>query len=154
MCRLICVFIDFIFLQKYFFLKCAFNYNSKTSFRQEQESLLRTESDDRCHTLTKKMEFNEQVQAQQIAELRERLEQSAATIISLEARVRDLTKTDMSIPQVLQQVRDSSEMELRRYQIESEETYNRNVSEVNLTINVLKFEHIPCSVFKLPEKGL
>ena len=85
------------------------------------------------------MEFNEQVQAQQIAELRERLEQSAATIISLEARVRDLTKTDMSIPQVLQQVRDSSEMELRRYQIESEETYNRNVSEANLTINVLIF---------------
>ena len=93
------------------------------------------------------MEFNEQVQAQQIAELRERLEQSAATIISLEGRVRDLTKTDMSIPQVLQQVRDSSEMELQRYQIESEETYNRNVSEANLTINVLKFDYFSFSVF-------
>ena len=96
-------------------------------FRQEQESLLRTEADDHCHSLTKKMEFNDQVHAQQIAELRERLEQSAATVISLESCVRDLTKTDMSIPQVLQQVRDNSEMELRRYQMESEEQYNRNV---------------------------
>ena len=100
--------------------------------RQEQASLLRTEADDRCHTLTKKMEFNEQVQAQQIAELRERLEQSAATIISLESRVRDLTKTDMSIPEVLQQVRESSEIELRRYQMESEENYNRNVRHCSL----------------------
>ena len=146
MCRLICVFILYFLAEIFFFSRVPL-ITTVTSFRQEQESLLRTESDDRCHTLTKKMEFNEQVQAQQIAELRERLEQSAATIISLEARVRDLTKTDMSIPQVLQQVRDSSEMELRRYQIESEETYNRNVSEANLTINVLKFEHFPCSVF-------
>lgn len=76
------------------------------------------------------MEFNDQVQAQQIAELRERLEQSAATIISLESRVRDLTKTDMSIPEILQQVRESSEIELRRYQMESEENYNRNVCKV------------------------
>ena len=112
-----------------------FKYSECFCCRQEQVSLLRTEADDRCHTLTKKMEFNEQVQAQQIAELKERLEQSAATVISLESRVRDLTKTDMSIPQVLQQVRDSSEIELRRYQIESEETYNRNVREQTLNLN-------------------
>ena len=85
------------------------------------------------------MEFNEQVHSQQIAELRERLEQSAATIISLESRVRDLTKTDMSIPEVLQQVRESSEIELRRYQMESEENYSRNVRYFAIFLSIYLF---------------
>lgn len=97
-------------------------------YRQEQESLLRTEAEDRCHTLTKKLEFNEQVHAQQIVEMRERLEQSQATIISLESRLTQATKNDIAIPEVLKQVREQAEHELKRYQLESEENYTRNVS--------------------------
>jgi len=76
----------------------------------------------------KKLEFNEHVHAQEIAELRERLEQSQATIISLESRINTSTKNDLAIPDVLKQVREQAEIELKRYQFESQDQYNRNVS--------------------------
>lgn len=78
------------------------------------------------------MQFAEQVNSQQAIELRERLENSTATILSLEARVRDANKVDTSIPELLKQVREAAEEELRKYQLESEEQYNRNVSSVVL----------------------
>lgn len=96
-------------------------------YRAEQESLLRTEADDRCHSLRKKLEFTEQVHAQQVAELRERMEQSQATVISLESRLGVIAKNDVAIPDILKQVREQAQFELKRYQVESEENYNRNV---------------------------
>ena len=97
-------------------------------YRQEQEALLRAEAEDRCHTLVKKLEFNDEVHTQQVNELRERLEQSQATIISLELRLNEASKNDSAIPDILKQVREQAEMELKRYQLESNETYSRNVS--------------------------
>ena len=102
--------------------------------RQEQEALLRKEAEDKCHTLVKKLEFNEQVHAQQMAELRERFEQSQATIISLESRINLAAQHDMAIPEVLKQVREQAEIEFNRYKIESEETYSRNVSVQELLV--------------------
>ncbi|XP_052240589.1 uncharacterized protein LOC127851093 isoform X4 [Dreissena polymorpha] len=101
--------------------------NEDHKHRQEQESLLRTEAEDQCHILRKKLEFNEQVHVQQMVEIRERLEQSQAMIISLESRINANTKNDMAIPDVLKQVREQAEIEFKRYQLESEEKYNRNI---------------------------
>lgn len=118
------------------FTSLAFSNPFPSAYRQEQESLLRTEADDRCHTLVKKLEFNEQVHAQQMAELKERLEQSQATVISLESRINASTKNDLAIPDVLKQVREHAESELKRYQFESQEHYNRNVSSLGLRFRI------------------
>ncbi|XP_052799852.1 uncharacterized protein LOC128231279 isoform X3 [Mya arenaria] len=102
--------------------------NEDHKHRQGQEALLRKEAEDKCHTLVKKIEFNEQVHTQEMAEMRERLEQSQATIISLESRINQSTKNDLAIPDVMKQVREQAEIEFKRYQMESEETYSRNIS--------------------------
>ncbi|XP_060595540.1 uncharacterized protein LOC132749698 isoform X4 [Ruditapes philippinarum] len=117
---------DFMHLQRE--MDKIIRENEDHKRRQEQESLLRTEAEDRCHTLTKKLEFNEQVHAQQLAELRERLEQNQALVISLESRLSQATKNDIAIPEVLKQVREQAEHELKKYQVESEENYTRNIS--------------------------
>ncbi|XP_053383865.1 uncharacterized protein LOC123536790 [Mercenaria mercenaria] len=117
---------DFMHLQRE--MDKIIRENEDHKRRQEQESLIRTEAEDRCHTLTKKLEFNEQVHAQQIVELRERFEQSQALVISLESRLSQAIKNDIAIPEVLKQVREQAEHELKRYQLESEENYTRNIS--------------------------
>ena len=75
-----------------------------------------------------KMDFNDKVNGEHIAELHQRIESSAVTILSLESKVRDLSKTDVSVSERLKQVRDTAEGELKKFQIESDEQYNRNVS--------------------------
>ncbi|KAK3102723.1 hypothetical protein FSP39_013445 [Pinctada imbricata] len=98
--------------------------------RCEKEQLAWQEADERAHQLTKKLELSEQVHQQQVAELRERLENSTASVLTLEGRVRDLSKTDNSMPELMKQVREAAEEELRKYQSESEEVYNRNIQNL------------------------
>ncbi|KAL4224796.1 Intermediate filament tail domain-containing protein [Mactra antiquata] len=117
---------DFMHLQRE--MDKIIRENEEHKRRAEQESLLRTEADDRCHSLTKKLEFNEQVHAQQLAEIKERLEQSQCTVISLESRLGQMAKNDVAIPDILKQVREQAQFEFKRYQMESEENYNRNLS--------------------------
>ena len=65
---------------------------------------------------------------EQVTQLSSRVETSAATILNLEAKVRDLSKTDIQAAELVKQVRATAEAELRKYQMESEEQYSRNVS--------------------------
>ncbi|KAL3841700.1 hypothetical protein ACJMK2_019808 [Sinanodonta woodiana] len=102
--------------------------NQELKRRYEKETLMLRDSEDRFQQLRKKMEFDEQVHSQQILELQDRLENSSATVISLESRLRDLSRTDEAIPEILKQVREASDQELKRFRIESEEQYNRNIS--------------------------
>ncbi|CAL1537650.1 unnamed protein product [Lymnaea stagnalis] len=103
--------------------------------RYDHEQVARQEAEDRCQQILQKMEFSEQVQQQQISDYQSRLDSSAATILSLEARVRDLSKVDVSMAEMLKQVRDTAELELRKYQIESEEQYSRNLSALKAQID-------------------
>ena len=91
--------------------------------------MARQEAENRIQQLMQKADFNEKVSSEQIGELNSRIESSAATILSLEAKIRDLSKTDVSVSELLKQVRDTAEADLRKFQIESEEQYNRNVSD-------------------------
>ncbi|KAK3576197.1 hypothetical protein CHS0354_016020 [Potamilus streckersoni] len=102
--------------------------NQELKRRYEKETLMLKDSEDRLQQIKKKMEFDEQVHSQQILELQDRLENSSATVISLESRLRDLSRTDDAIPEILKQVREASDLELKRFRIESEEQYNRNIS--------------------------
>ncbi|XP_048727048.2 uncharacterized protein LOC125645531 isoform X5 [Ostrea edulis] len=96
--------------------------------RYEKEQLMRQEAEEKAHQVSQKMEFDNQVYSQQINELRERLENSNATILGLETRMRQYGKSDTSVSALLQQVRESAEEEMVRYKMESEESYVRNIT--------------------------
>lgn len=102
-------------------------YISSILFRYEKEQLMRQEAEEKAHQTSQKMDFENQVYNQQIKELRERLETASATILSLETRIRQYSKSDTSVSGLLQQVRESAEEEMMRFKIESEENYARNV---------------------------
>lgn len=97
--------------------------------RYEHEQVARQEAENRIQHLMQKAEFDDKVHLEQTAELHARVETASATIIALEAKVRDLSKADVSVSEMLKQVRDSAETELRKFQYESDEQYSRNVSE-------------------------
>lgn len=67
------------------------------------------------------------MQNEQQSELRQRLESATSTIFGLENRVRELSKTDSNIPDLIKQVREAAEEELQKYQAESEQQYTKNV---------------------------
>nr|XP_034325473.1 uncharacterized protein LOC105338349 isoform X10 [Crassostrea gigas] len=96
--------------------------------RYEKEQLMRQEAEEKAHLTSQKMDFENQVYNQQIKELRERLETANATILSLETRIRQYSKSDTSVSGLLQQVRESAEEEMMRFKIESEENYARNIT--------------------------
>ncbi|XP_059144868.1 uncharacterized protein LOC131932008, partial [Physella acuta] len=103
--------------------------------RYEHEQVTRQEAEDRVQQIFKKMEFAEQIHKQQITDYQTRLDTASATILSLEARVRDLSKADVSVAEMLKQVRDTAEVELKKFQIESEEQYSRNLSALKAQID-------------------
>ncbi|XP_076470987.1 uncharacterized protein LOC143300933 isoform X2 [Babylonia areolata] len=96
--------------------------------RYEHEQVARQEAETRIQQLMEKSSFNEKVSAQRVGELTSRIDVSAATILSLEAKIRDLSKADISVSEMLKQVRDAAEAELKKYQVESDEQYNKNLT--------------------------
>ncbi|KAK7481494.1 hypothetical protein BaRGS_00027256 [Batillaria attramentaria] len=103
--------------------------------RYNHEQMARQEAENKIQQLMQKMDFDNKVYAEHSAELQSRIESSAATILSLEAKVRDLSKTDVSVSEMLKQVRETAEAELRKFQLESEEQYNRNLSVLKAQID-------------------
>ena len=106
--------------------------NENFKRRWEKEQLLRQEVEERLHAFHHKIEFDQQVQNEQQTDLRQRLESATATIFGLENRVKELSKTDANIPELLKQVRESAEIELQKYQSESEQQYTRNISALKV----------------------
>ncbi|BFZ16243.1 hypothetical protein BsWGS_19281 [Bradybaena similaris] len=103
--------------------------------RYEQELVSNQKCEERLHQVLKKVEFSEQVHNQQIKDDQNRLDAAAATILSLEARVRDLNSTDMSVNEVVKRVRDTAEAELRQYQLKSEEQYITNLHALRAQVD-------------------
>lgn len=96
--------------------------------RYEHEIILNREAESKIQQLKQKLDFDEKVNDQRVAELQSRLESAAATILNLEEKLQDVSLTDISVPDLLKQVQHSAEAELKRFQNESEEEYKRNVS--------------------------
>ncbi|KAL8614233.1 hypothetical protein ACOMHN_026450 [Nucella lapillus] len=103
--------------------------------RYEHEQVARQESENRIQQLMQKSDFNEKVCAKRMGEMNSRMEMSAATILSLEGKVRELSKADISVSDLLKQVRDTAEAELRKYQMESEEQYNKNLTALKVQLD-------------------
>lgn len=99
--------------------------------RLDKEQAMRREVEEQFLAFQKKVEFDQKVQAEQQAELRQRLETSNSTIFGLESKIRALGKTDTNVPELLKQVREAAEAELRKYQSESEQQHTKNVNDHN-----------------------
>ena len=89
---------------------------------------------------------------QKSEELSGRLQAASNTILVLESKIRELSAHDNNLADMLQQVRQAAEAELHRYQHESRELYNRNLTELKVqldtsekTIQQLKDENIVLS---------
>ncbi|KAI8780563.1 lamin-B2 isoform X1, partial [Biomphalaria glabrata] len=103
--------------------------------RYDYEKIARQEAEDKLQQNRKKVEFSEQVYKQQITDYQTRLDTATSTILSLEANVRDLSISDLSVADLLKQIRDTSELEMRKYQMESEEMFSRNLSILKAQID-------------------
>ncbi|XP_060086406.1 uncharacterized protein LOC132565720 [Ylistrum balloti] len=106
--------------------------NENFKRRYDKEQLMRQECEDKLSQCIKKAEFSEQVLNQQLNEARERLNVSTATILSLEGRVRDLSKTDTTVPEMIRQVREAAEEELAQYKTNSENEFARNINSLKV----------------------
>ncbi|RUS86141.1 hypothetical protein EGW08_006089, partial [Elysia chlorotica] len=103
--------------------------------RYEHEQVARQELEDKNQLLIKKVEFAESVHGQQVTDYQTRLDTASAAILNLEARVRDLSTADMNVSDMIRQVREAAEAELRAFLVESEEQYSRNLAALKAQID-------------------
>ncbi|CAC5362942.1 unnamed protein product [Mytilus coruscus] len=96
--------------------------------RWESELQTRKDVEERFAASTKKYEFDNNVLRQHVADLKQRLEATTANILSLETRIRQLSKTDTNIPDILRQVRHAAEDELKKHQSDIESRYGKSIS--------------------------
>lgn len=106
--------------------------NESLKQRLDKEQAMRREVEEQFLAFQKKVEFDQKVQAEQQAELRQRLETSNSTIFGLESKIRALGKTDTNVPELLKQVREAAEAELRKYQSESEQQHTKNMYQLKV----------------------
>ncbi|XP_013408098.1 centrobin isoform X2 [Lingula anatina] len=110
--------------------------NQDLKRRYERETINRQEAEEKIHTLQSKMDFQQQVSAQEMEDIRMRLESSANTILHLESKVRETGKTDNNLVEMLQKVRETAQAELDRYKMESEENFSRSITALKAQMDI------------------
>lgn len=75
----------------------------------------------------KKADFDMNVLMQQLAEMKQRLEATTSTILTLESRVREGGRSDTNIQELLRKVRLAAEDELKKHQSATDAKYSKSV---------------------------
>ncbi|XP_030845501.1 prelamin-A/C [Strongylocentrotus purpuratus] len=101
----------------------------------DRETVARQEAQDARHNLQKKLDFQEQLHNEQTIEWRNRLEDEANRILQLEGKVRELSRPDNTLQEVLAQVRAAAAAELQKYKEQSEATFHRNIQQLKNKID-------------------
>ncbi|XP_077983089.1 lamin-B1-like [Glandiceps talaboti] len=81
--------------------------------------------------LQKKYDFERQVYAKELAELKVRFDEKAELLLQMEVKLRDSTHSVSNLPEMLERVRRAASAELEKYKAESE-------AEYTMKLNVLK----------------
>ncbi|CAC5366574.1 TPR [Mytilus coruscus] len=81
---------------------------------------------------SKKAEFDNNILRQQLNDLKQRLDTSTTTIVNLESKIREHNKSDTDIPQLLRQVRQAAEEDMRKHQAETERKHNDSISTLRV----------------------
>ncbi|XP_077994265.1 prelamin-A/C-like isoform X2 [Glandiceps talaboti] len=105
------------------------------SRKYEKEQLARAEAQDMLANLQKQFAFSNQVNAEEVAELKSRLNDKDTQILQLEGRVRELAKSDNTLHELLARVRDAASAELQKYKDESEAQYAKNLHELRVQMD-------------------
>lgn len=101
-----------------------------TERRLDQETGIKHQAQDERQTLQNKVDFQDQVHAQEAKENRNRLEEKANLILVLEAKIRELSKPDPTLHDMLSRVRDAAAAELQKFKDEAEDMYHNNLQEL------------------------
>lgn len=105
--------------------------------RWEKEQQIRKDIEEKFAAYAKKAEFDNNILRQQLSDLKQRLDTSTTTIVSLESKIREQNKSDTDIPQLLRQVRLAAEEDMKKHQAETERKHNDSVIHIlNKTFNV------------------
>ncbi|XP_064634313.1 uncharacterized protein LOC135492084 isoform X2 [Lineus longissimus] len=102
--------------------------------RWDHEQRSRQEAEDKVEQLRKQLDFQNQVNTKQGHEMKDRLGFASNTILSLEAKIRDLSKTDDNLAVNLRRVRDAADAEFRKYKEDSEFEFNKSLSTLKIQI--------------------
>lgn len=95
--------------------------------RWEKEQQIRKDIEEKFAAYVKKAEFDNNILRQQLSDLKQRLDTSTTTIVSLESKIREQNKSDTDIPQLLRQVRLAAEEDMKKHQAETERKHNDSV---------------------------
>ncbi|XP_002736176.1 prelamin-A/C-like [Saccoglossus kowalevskii] len=104
----------------------------EVSRKLEKETLAKNEALNALDNLQKKLDFHMQVNAEEAAEMKSRLEDKAKQILMLEGKVRELGRSDNTLHELLARVRDTAHAELQKYKEESEAQYAKNLHELQI----------------------
>lgn len=85
----------------------------------------------------KKAEFDMNVLMQQLADVKQRLEATTSTIVTLESRVREGGRSDTNIQELLRKVRLAAEDELKKHQSATDAKYSKSVCFLLFTFYLL-----------------
>eukprot|EP00057_Strongylocentrotus_purpuratus_P009856 XP_011664330.1 PREDICTED: desmin-like [Strongylocentrotus purpuratus] len=102
--------------------------------RQQEKAELSELNDRMQNYLGKVKKIREQANKQTI-EWRNRLEDEANRILQLEGKVRELSRPDNTLQEVLAQVRAAAAAELQKYKEQSEATFHRNIQQLKNKID-------------------
>ncbi|VDI08766.1 Hypothetical predicted protein [Mytilus galloprovincialis] len=100
--------------------------------RWEKEQQIRKDIEEKFAAYAKKAEFDNNILRQQLSDLKQRLDTSTTTIVSLESKIREQNKSDTDIPQLLRQVRLAAEEDMRKHQAETERKHNDSISTLRV----------------------
>ncbi|XP_072047809.1 lamin-B2.L-like [Amphiura filiformis] len=107
-----------------------------TERRLDQETALKHQAQDEKQALQNKADFQQQVHDQETKENKNRLEDKTNLILALEAKIRELSKPDNTLHDMLNNVREAAAAELQKFKDEAEEAYHNNLEELRNQMDI------------------
>ncbi|XP_070575344.1 prelamin-A/C-like [Ptychodera flava] len=82
-----------------------------------------------------KLDFQNKIYAEEIAELKDRLQAESQQLIEFETKARQRPQATDNINSILAKFREKTEAELQQYKVESESRYTQNLDELQVLID-------------------
>nr|XP_006822677.1 PREDICTED: lamin-C-like [Saccoglossus kowalevskii] len=98
----------------------------------ETETLAKNEALNALNNLQKKIELQMRLYAEEVAELKSRLDNKGKQILMLEGKLKQMGHSDNSLQVILARVRETADADLQKYKKESEAQYAKNLQELQI----------------------
>ncbi|XP_077869502.1 uncharacterized protein LOC144361190 [Saccoglossus kowalevskii] len=98
----------------------------------EKETLAKHETLNALNNLKTKIELQMRLYAEEVAELKSRLDNKVKHILMLEGKLKQMGHSDNSLQVILARVREAADADLKKYKKESEAQYAKNLHELQI----------------------